>query len=48
MLLTDVLDTQRTSFRLKSRYVSALARYHTAVAEVQGLVGEPIAEMEVR
>jgi len=44
--LTDVLDAQRTLFQLKSRYTNALARYHTAVAEVERLTGEPVAGLE--
>jgi cobalt-zinc-cadmium efflux system outer membrane protein len=41
--LTDVLDIQRTFFRLRVRYVNALARYHSAVAELEGLMGAPLA-----
>ncbi|MGD8415013.1 MAG: TolC family protein [Candidatus Latescibacterota bacterium] len=40
--LTDVLDIQRTFFHLRIRYVKALARYHGAVAEIEGLIGEPL------
>jgi cobalt-zinc-cadmium efflux system outer membrane protein len=40
--LTDVLDIQRTYFRLRIRYVNALARYHNAIAELEGLTGEPL------
>jgi len=44
--LTDVLDIQRTFFRLRIRYVNALARYHRAIAELEGLIGEPIGVKE--
>jgi cobalt-zinc-cadmium efflux system outer membrane protein len=40
--LTDVLDIQRTFFHFRVQYVNALARYHSAIAELEGLVGEPI------
>ena len=40
--LTDVLDIQRTFFRLNIRYVNALARYHGAAAELEGLIGAPL------
>jgi len=40
--LTDVLDIQRTFFRLNIRYVNALARYHGAMAELEGLIGAPL------
>jgi len=43
--LTDVLDIQRTFFRLRVRQVNALARYHGAVAELEGLVGEPLSDV---
>ncbi|GAB4365530.1 MAG: TolC family protein [Methylohalobius crimeensis] len=40
--LLDVLDTQRTWFDARQRYLVALADYHQAVAEVERLVGEPL------
>lgn len=45
--LTDVLDIQRTFYRLRVRYVGALARYHGAVAELESLMGAPLAEKGV-
>lgn len=45
--LTDVLDTQRTLFQLKRRYVDATARYHIAVAEIERLTARPLFEPEV-
>jgi len=39
---TYVLDTERQLFELKSRYFDALVRYHTAIAEVERLVGASI------
>ena len=43
MRFTDVLDTQRLFFELKSRYFTALARYHSTIAEIEKLTGVPIA-----
>ncbi|TAJ96823.1 MAG: TolC family protein [Candidatus Manganitrophaceae bacterium] len=40
--LLDVLDAQRTLFGARAQYLSALRGYHQAVAEVEGLVGEPL------
>jgi len=42
MRFIDVLDTERLLFELKSRYFSALARYHSAVAEIERLTAAPI------
>jgi cobalt-zinc-cadmium efflux system outer membrane protein len=41
--LTDVLDIQRTFYQLRLRYVHALTRYHIAAAQLEGLLGVPIA-----
>lgn len=38
----DVLDAQRTLFRLRSQYLSALRDYHIGVAELERLIGEPL------
>jgi cobalt-zinc-cadmium efflux system outer membrane protein len=38
----SVLDAQRTLFDAKLRYLRALTDYHKAVADVEGLIGEPI------
>ena len=38
----DVLDAQRTLFRLRSQYLRALESYHVAVAQVERLIGEPL------
>jgi len=40
MRLTDVLDTERLLFELKTRYFDALVRYHGAVADLERLTGE--------
>lgn len=40
--LLDVLDAQRTLFGSRAQYLSALRGYHQAVAEVEGLIGEPL------
>jgi cobalt-zinc-cadmium efflux system outer membrane protein len=39
----DVLDAQRTLFESRGRYLEVLAAYHKAVAEVERLIGEPLA-----
>jgi cobalt-zinc-cadmium efflux system outer membrane protein len=41
--LTDVLDTERTLFELGGRQVDALARYHAAIADMEALLGAPLA-----
>ena len=38
----DVLDVQRTLFRIRGQYVDALAAYQGAVAQVEGLIGQSI------
>jgi cobalt-zinc-cadmium efflux system outer membrane protein len=38
----DVLDAQRTLFEAKAKYIDALAAYHSAKADVERLLGEPI------
>jgi cobalt-zinc-cadmium efflux system outer membrane protein len=38
----EVLDTQRTLFELRGRYVAALAAYHSAAADIERLIGEPL------
>ncbi len=42
MRFTDVLDTERLLFELRSRYFSTLARYHSTVADLERLIGEPL------
>lgn len=37
----EVLDAQRTLFAAKSQYLTALANFHRALAELEGLLGEP-------
>jgi cobalt-zinc-cadmium efflux system outer membrane protein len=37
-----VLDAQRTLIDTRSRYVEALAAYHSAVVDVEGLIGQSI------
>jgi cobalt-zinc-cadmium efflux system outer membrane protein len=43
--LTDVLDTQRTLFELRSRYVTSLTRYHFAAAEIERITGRSFEEL---
>lgn len=38
----DVLDAQHTLFELRRQYIEALASYHTAVADVERLIAEPL------
>jgi cobalt-zinc-cadmium efflux system outer membrane protein len=38
----EVLDTQRTLFELRGRYVAVLAAYHSAATDIERLVGEPL------
>ena len=40
----EVLDAQRTLFELRSQYLLALARYHSARADVERLSGQAIEE----
>jgi cobalt-zinc-cadmium efflux system outer membrane protein len=42
----DVLDAQRTLFDARARHLQAVADYHRAVAEVERLVGEPLASVQ--
>jgi len=41
----DVLDAQRTLFDLQSRYIDALASYHTAAAEIEALIGQRLTDL---
>ncbi len=43
--ILDVLDTQRTLFRVERRYVRATADYHQAAAEVERLIAEPFEKL---
>jgi len=38
----DVLDAQRTLFRIRGQYLDTLAAYHGAVAQVEGLIGQSL------
>jgi len=38
----NVLDAQRTLFKAKAQYIDALASYHTAKADVERLIGQPL------
>ena len=40
--LIDLLDTQRVLFEARRAYVDALAGYHRARIEVEGLIGRPL------
>lgn len=41
----DVLDAERTLVELRTQYLDALAAYHEAVAEIEGLVGRPLDQL---
>ena len=41
----DVLDAERTLVELRTQYAAALAEYHTAVAEIEGLIARPLAQI---
>ncbi len=41
----DVLDSQRTLFDVRLQYISALADYHTTVAEIERLIAVPLEEL---
>lgn len=43
--LLDVLDTQRTLFTARAQYLRALTAYHQGIAEVERLIGEPLATL---
>lgn len=45
--LVEVITAQRGYFDLQQRYVRALVSYHTALAEVEALVGIPIRNEQV-
>ena len=38
----DVLDAQRTLVELRTRHIEALNQYHTAVAVIEGLIGQSL------
>lgn len=38
----DVLDADRTLIDIQQQYLDALTAYHKAVAEVEGLIGQPL------
>jgi cobalt-zinc-cadmium efflux system outer membrane protein len=42
----DVLDAQRTLFAVRTQYLRAVERFHTAAAEIERLVGVPPSSLE--
>jgi cobalt-zinc-cadmium efflux system outer membrane protein len=42
----DVLDSQKIFFATQSQYLSALAEHHKAVADMERLIGEPLAPFD--
>ena len=42
----DVLDAQRTLFEVRQQLVDALAGYHTAVADVERLIGQSLSSID--
>ena len=43
----DVLGAQRTLFETREQLIEALAAYHTAVADVQRLVGQSLEAVDM-
>ncbi len=43
----DVLDTQRTLIDIQSQQIEALASYHRALADVERLIGQRLAEVTI-
>ena len=41
----EVLDSQRTLIDVQFQYLDALAAYHRGVAEIEGLIGQPLSEV---
>jgi cobalt-zinc-cadmium efflux system outer membrane protein len=44
----EVLDAQRSLFEARGQYINALADYHSAVAEVEGLIGQGLDEFRAK
>lgn len=44
----EVLDAQQALFEARGRHLEALAAYHTAVADVERLIGESLETMEIK
>jgi cobalt-zinc-cadmium efflux system outer membrane protein len=44
----DVLDAQHTLFEAREQYITVLAAYHKAVADIERLIGEPLTAMPSR
>ncbi len=42
----DVLDAQRTLFRVREQYLTALRNYHQMVAEMEMIIGQPLSSIE--
>jgi len=43
----DVLDAERTLIELRQQYLDALAAYHGSVAEIEGLIGQPLDSLNI-
>jgi cobalt-zinc-cadmium efflux system outer membrane protein len=43
--LLDVLDSQKTFFQSKKLYLDSLAQYHSTLADLERLIGEPLASL---
>lgn len=43
----DVLDSQKTFFKTKRQYLDSLANYHIAIADIERLIGEPLASFNL-
>jgi cobalt-zinc-cadmium efflux system outer membrane protein len=43
--LLDVLDSQKIFFQTKKLYLNSLAQYHNTLADLERLIGEPLASL---
>jgi|SaaInlStandDraft_7_1057024.scaffolds.fasta_scaffold09005_2 outer membrane protein, heavy metal efflux system len=43
--LLDVLDSQKTFFQTKKFFLDSLAQYHSTLADLERLIGEPLASL---
>lgn len=46
LMFLDVLDAERTLVELRTQYLDALVAYHKAAAEIEGLIGQPLEQLD--
>ena len=44
--LLEVLDAQRTLLEARKQHIDAIGNYHAAVAELEGLIGQPLDQID--